>query len=110
MFGQFTRLEQTPRRHCIDMMGLHGHDFHFRVPESGQTVTENASRIDIESPVDPDGIGDRRVSIDDVGSSPILACPIHPNRQSSLVDLTGGDTEKCNSPNGRGIPALIFLR
>ncbi len=88
-----------PRRGHRDQLPL-------RVPERGEAAAEDAAGVDVDGAVQPLGLGDGRVAVDDHRVPPIFGGPVVADGKAELVRLAGGLAEERELPHPRRTPAL----
>ena len=59
------------------------------VAQRGQPAAEDAAGVDVDRVVQPLGLGDRRVAVDDRRRAAVLGRPVVADRQAELVGLAG---------------------
>ena len=82
--------EEGPRRLAICAGGLHRYEFLLRVTQGRELPAEDAAGVDVDRPVQPLRLGDRRVAVDDHRLAPVLGRPVLAHRQTELIRLAGG--------------------
>ena len=91
--------QERPNGIGVGGEGCHRHQFLLRPAQGSQPAAEHATGIDIDRAVEPLGLRNGRVSVDDARTASILRCPVVANGQAELVRLSGCLTEKCEIPH-----------
>ena len=65
--------------------GGHGHEVPLGVAQGRELAAEDAAGVDIDRPVEPVGLGHRRVAVDNHCLAPVLRCPVEADGQPELV-------------------------
>ena len=101
--------DQRLGRLPVDLLGRDRDELLFRVAECGESATEHAAGVDADGPVEPDGLGDGRVAVDDGGPAPVVLGPRVPHREPVLVGLSGGVAVEGEGAHRARGPALHVL-
>ena len=82
--------EERPRRLAVGPRGRDRDELFLGVAQGRELAAEDAAGIDVDRPIEPVRLGDRRVAVDDHRRPAILGRPVEPDGQPELVGLAGG--------------------
>ena len=100
---------QRAGRLVVHAPGRDGHQFPLRIAQRGQPAAEHAAGIDTDGVIDPNGHGDRRVTVDHGRLAPVVLRPRVADRQPEFVRLPGGFPVQRERPDRSRGAAVHFL-
>ena len=83
------RGEERTGRLVVGLRRGDRHELALRVSQRGQLAAEDAAGVDVGRVVQPLGLGDRGMAVDDHGLAAIVGRPVQADRQPELVGLAG---------------------
>jgi hypothetical protein len=98
------------RRLVVLLVGGHRDDLALRVAQRREPPSEHTARVDTDRAVEPYGLGNRGVAIDDDRVAPVVLGPWVADGQPVLVGLAGRVTVKRKGPHGAGCPPVHVRR
>ena len=102
------------REERLDRLVVHalrgdGHELALGPAQGGEPAAERAAGVDVDRVVQPLGLGDRRVAVDDRRRAAVVGGPLAAHGQPELVRLAGGLAEEREVAHATGGPALVAL-
>ena len=101
--------QERPGRLAVGPGGGDRDELPLRVAEGGELAAEDAAGVDVDRAVEPLGLGDRRVAVDDHGRPAIFRRPVVADGQAELVGLAGRLAVEGEVPDPARAPPLHLL-
>src|SRR5690348_2681210 len=106
--GQGRLRNERLRRLVVRASGRNGNQFFFRITERRKFSAEDATGVDVNSAIQPFGLGDRGMAVDDGGLAAVVSGPVVTDGETKLVDFARGFPEEREIAHGGG-PATLHL-
>ncbi len=101
--------QERSRRFAVRTDCGHRHELLLRVAEGGEFAAENAAGVDVDRPVQPVGLRNRCMTIDDHRLTSVFRRPVEADGQAELVGLAGGFPVEGEVTNLGRAPSLHLL-
>ena len=101
--------DQRPDRLVPLLLGRDRDDLPLRVAQRGELAAEDHAGVEADRVVDPLGLRDRRVAVDDHRLAAVVAGPRVADREAVLVGLAGGVAVQRERPDPARAAAVVGL-
>ncbi len=101
--------QERSSRFTVRSGGGDRHELLLRVAEGGELASEDAAGVDVDRTVQPVGLRDRRMTVDDHRLAPVFRRPVEADGQAELVGLAGRLAVEGEIPDLARAPPLHLL-